>query len=95
MMAKIVKGNSFRNCVNYVTRASKDNPDGTPSDEWKLIACSDILAAADREEIIRTFEDNRSLRPEIKKPVGLEKSVHIAPCRREKIDPLVKISLPP
>lgn len=26
---------------------------------------------------------------------GVEKSVHIAPCRREKIDPLVKISLPP
>lgn len=70
MMAKIVKGNSFRNCVNYVTRASKDNPDGTPSDEWKLIACSDILTDADREEIIRTFEDNRSLRPGIKKPIG-------------------------
>ena len=47
-MAKIVKGNSFRNCVNYVTRASKDNSDGTPSDEWKLIACSDILSCADR-----------------------------------------------
>ena len=69
-MAKIVKGNSFRNCVNYVTRASKDNSDGTPSDEWKLIACSDILSCADREEIISTFEDNRSMRPEIKKPVG-------------------------
>lgn len=25
----------------------------------------------------------------------LEKSVQIDPCRREKIDPLVKISLPP
>ena len=69
-MAKIVKGNSFRNCVNYVTRASKDNSDGTPSDEWKLIACSDVLSCAGREEIIRTFEDNRSMRPEIKKPVG-------------------------
>ena len=70
MMAKIIKGNSFRNCVNYVTRASKDNADGSPSEEWKLIDCSDILADATREEIIKIFEDNRSMRPEIKNPVA-------------------------
>lgn len=28
-------------------------------------------------------------------PAQLEKSVQIAPCRREKIDPLVKIRLTP
>lgn len=92
MMAKIVKSNSFRNCVNYVTRASKDNPDGTPSDEWKLIACSDILAAADREEIIRTFEDNRSLRPEIKKPVG-HYSLDFHANDKDKIDDKTMVEL--
>lgn len=92
MMAKIVKGNSFRNCVNYVTRASKDNPDGTPSDEWKLIASSDILATADREEIIRTFEDNRSLRPEIKKPVG-HYSLDFHANDKDKIDDKTMIEI--
>ena len=32
MMAKLRKGSNFRGCVNYVTRAKKDNPDGSPCD---------------------------------------------------------------
>ena len=37
MMGKISKGGSFGGCVDYVTRKKKDNPDGTPCNEWRLI----------------------------------------------------------
>ena len=70
MMAKISKGSSFRGCVNYVTRAKKDNPDGSPCDEWRLIDSKDVATSDGREEIIASFEDNQSLNPRVENVVG-------------------------
>lgn len=70
MFGKITKGSGFRGCVEYVTRKKKDAPDGTPCDEWRLIDSGSIGGEEDREEIIRSFEDNRSLNPRVKNPVG-------------------------
>lgn len=70
MFGKITKGSGFRGCVEYVTRKKKDGPDGTPCDEWRLIDSGSIGGEEDREEIIRSFEDNRSLNPRVKNPVG-------------------------
>lgn len=70
MMAKIIKNTSFRKCVNYVTRAEKDNPDGTPCDEWRLLATEGVPTYGGREEMIATFEDNLSLKPDTEKPCG-------------------------
>lgn len=70
MFGKITKGSGFRGCVEYVTRKKKDGPDGTPCDEWRLIDSGSIGREEDREEIIRSFEDNRSLNPRVKNPVG-------------------------
>ena len=42
MMGKITKGGSFRGCVEYVTRKKKDNPDGTPCSEWRIIDLKDV-----------------------------------------------------
>lgn len=70
MFGKIAKGSGFRGCVEYVTRKKKDGPDGTPCDEWRLIDSSSIGGEEDREEIIRSFEDNRALNPRVKNPVG-------------------------
>lgn len=70
MMAKIRKGGSFRGCVNYVTRAKKDNPDGTPCDEWRLIDSKDVASSDGRDEIIASFEDNQSLNSRVKNVVG-------------------------
>ncbi len=41
MMGKITKGGSFGGCVDYVTRRKKDNPDGTPCNEWRIIDLKD------------------------------------------------------
>lgn len=70
MMAKISKGGSFRGCVNYVTRAKKDNPDGSPCDEWRLIDSKDVMSEDGREEIIASFEDNQLLNPRVENVVG-------------------------
>lgn len=70
MMAKVKKGNSAGACVDYVTRKKKDSENGTPCNEWKIIGSSTYLEDADREEIIASLEDNISLRPKIKNPVG-------------------------
>lgn len=70
MFGKITKGSGFRGCIEYVTRRKKDGPDGTPCDEWRLIDSGSIGGEEDREEIIRFFEDNRSLNPRVKNPVG-------------------------
>lgn len=70
MFGKITKGSGFRGCVEYVTRKKKDSPDGTPCNEWRLIDSGSIGGEEDREEIIRSFEDNRSLNPRVKNPVG-------------------------
>lgn len=70
MFGKITKGSGFRGCVEYVTRKKKDSPDGSPCDEWRLIDSGNIGGEEDREEIIRSFEDNRSLNPRVRNPVG-------------------------
>lgn len=70
MFGKITKGSGFRGCVEYVTRKKKDGPAGTPCDEWRLIDSGSMGGEEDREEIIRSFEDNRSLNPRVKNPVG-------------------------
>lgn len=70
MMAKLRKGGDFRGCVNYVTRAKKDNPDGSPCDEWRLIDAEGVATYGGREEIIASFEDNQALNPKLKNVVG-------------------------
>ena len=70
MMGKITKGSSFGGCVNYVTRKKKDNPDGTPCSEWRIIDLKDVSDLDGRENIIASFEDNRALNPRLKNPVG-------------------------
>ena len=70
MMGKITKGSSFGGCVNYVTRKKKDNPDGTPCSEWRIIDLKDVSDLDGRECIIASFEDNRALNPRLKNPVG-------------------------
>lgn len=70
MMAKLRKGGDFRGCVNYVTRAKKDNPDGSPCDEWRLIDAEGVATYGGREEIIASFEDNQALNPKLRNVVG-------------------------
>lgn len=70
MMGKISKGGSFGGCVDYVTRKKKDNPDGTPCKEWRLIDHKDVSTMEGRDGIIASFEDNLSLNPHLKNPVG-------------------------
>ncbi len=70
MMGKITKGSSFGGCVDYVTRKKKDNPDGTPCKEWRIIDLKDVSDLEGRESIIASFEDNRALNPRLKNPVG-------------------------
>lgn len=70
MMAKLRKGGDFRGCVNYVTRAKKDNPDGTPCGEWRLIDAEGVATYGGREEIIASFEDNQALNPRLQNVVG-------------------------
>lgn len=52
MMGKITKGGSFGGCVDYVTRRKKDNPDGTPCNEWRLIDHKDVSTMEGREGIM-------------------------------------------
>lgn len=85
MFAKIRKGSDFRGCVNYVTRAKKDNPDGSSCDEWRLIASGDIGGEENREDIIRSFEDNRSLNPRVRNAVG-HISLNFAAEDKERLD---------
>ncbi|MDE6696370.1 MAG: relaxase/mobilization nuclease domain-containing protein, partial [Muribaculaceae bacterium] len=54
----------------YVTRKKKDNPDGTPCSEWRIIDLKDVSDLEGRESIIASFEDNRALIPRLKNPVG-------------------------
>ncbi len=70
MIGKITKGGSFGGCVDYVTRRKKDNPDGTPCKEWRIIDFKDVSDLEGRESIIASFEDNRALNPRLKNPVG-------------------------
>lgn len=70
MMGKITKGSSFGGCIDYVTRKKKDNPDGTPCNEWRIIDLKDVSDLEGRESIIASFKDNRALNPRLKNPVG-------------------------
>lgn len=70
MMGKITKGSSFGGCIDYVTRKKKDNPDGTPCNEWRIIDLKDVSDLDGRESIIASFKDNRALNPRLNNPVG-------------------------
>lgn len=88
MMGKITKGSSFGGCVDYVTRRKKDNPDGSPSKEWRLIDLKDVSTMAGRAGIIRSFEDNLSLNPSLKNPVG-HISLNFHANDKDKVDDAV------
>lgn len=70
MMGKIRKGGSAGGCIDYVTRKKKDSPDGSPCDEWRLIDSKGVSTLGGRAEIIASFEDNISMKPNVKNPVG-------------------------
>jgi hypothetical protein len=60
MIAKNIKGKSFKGCVRYVM-----------NDTAKLLEAEGVLVlAATTEEIIRSFAMQRSGRKEVKQPVG-------------------------
>lgn len=70
MMGKIRKGGSAGGCIDYVTRKKKDSPDGSPCDEWRLIDSKGVSTLGGRAETIASFEDNISMKPNVKNPVG-------------------------
>lgn len=70
MMGKISNGGNAGGCINYVTRKKKDKLDGTPCDEWKIIDYKDVPTLGGREEIIDSLQDNISMNPNVKDPVG-------------------------
>lgn len=70
MIGKISNGGSAGGCIDYVTRKKKDSPDGSPCDEWRLIDSKGVLTLGGRAEIIASFEDNISMKPNVKNPVG-------------------------
>lgn len=88
MMGKITKGGSFGGCVDYVTRRKKDNPDGSPSKEWRLIDCKDVSTIEGRNGIIASFEDNLALNPYLKNPVG-HISLNFHANDKDKVDDLI------
>ena len=92
MMAKLRKGGDFRGCVNYVTRAKKDNPDGSPCDEWRLIDAEGVATYGGREEIIASFEDNQALNPKLKNVVG-HFSLNFHANDKDKINDRVMVEL--
>ncbi len=73
----------FRN-ANEIRKEEYERGDIVKATYQRWSRCADYM-----EEFFKTSLNT----PDI--PIKVEKSVHIAPCRREKIDPLVKISLPP
>ena len=60
MIAKIVKGSSFRGVVNYILDKGKDA---------KILFC-DGLFAEDRDTIAMSFEAQSKMNPKVTKPVG-------------------------
>ncbi|WP_163274315.1 hypothetical protein [Dysgonomonas sp. 511] len=58
MIAKNIKGKSFKGCVSYVM-----------NDTAKLLEAEGVLASS-KQDIIRSFAMQRSGRKEIKQPVG-------------------------
>ena len=60
MIAKIIKGSSFRGVVNYILDKGKDA---------KILAC-DGLFAEDKDTITMSFEAQSKMNPKVTKPVG-------------------------
>ena len=60
MIAKIIKGSSFRGVVNYILDKGKDA---------KILAC-DGLFAEDKDTIAMSFEAQSKMNPKVTKPVG-------------------------
>ena len=60
MIAKIVKGSSFRGVVNYILDKGKDA---------KILVC-DGLFAEDRDTIAMSFKTQSKMNPRVMKPVG-------------------------
>lgn len=60
MIAKIVKGSSFRGVVNYILDKGKDA---------KILVC-DGLFAEDKDTIAMSFEAQSKMNPKVTKPVG-------------------------
>lgn len=60
MIAKIVKGSSFKGVVNYILDKEKDA---------KILAC-DGLFAEDKDTIAMSFEAQSKMNPKVTKPVG-------------------------
>ena len=60
MIAKIVKGNSFKGVVNYILDKEKDA---------KILAC-DGLFAEDKDTIAMSFEAQSKMNPKVTKSVG-------------------------
>ena len=61
MIAKIVKGSSFKGVVNYILDKEKDA---------KILVC-DGLFAENRDTIAMSFEAQSKMNPRVMKPVGL------------------------
>ena len=70
MMGKISNGGSAGGCIDYVTRKKKDKPNGSPCDEWKIIDSKDVFLSGGRAEITASLQDNISMNPNVKDPVG-------------------------
>ena len=92
MMGKITKGGSFGGCVDYVTRRKKDNPDGSPCKEWRLIDYKDVSTIEGRSGIIASFEDNLALNPDLKNPVG-HISLNFHANDKDKVDDLTMVEI--
>lgn len=92
MMGKITKGGNFGGCVDYVTRRKNDNPDGSPSKEWRLIDCKDVSTIEGRNGIIASFEDNLALNPDFKNPVG-HISLNFHANDKDKVDDLIMVEI--
>ena len=60
MIAKIVKGSSFKGVVNYILDKEKDA---------KILVC-DGLFAEDKDTIVMSFEAQSKMNPRVMKPVG-------------------------
>lgn len=60
MIAKIVKGSSFRSVVNYILDKEKDA---------RILVC-DGLFSEDKDTIVMSFEAQAGMNPRVMKPVG-------------------------
>jgi len=80
MIAKNIKGKSFKGCVRYVMNETAE-----------LLEAEGVLAGT-TEEIIRSFAMQRSGRPEIKQPVG-HIPISFAPEDRQRMTDAFMVQL--